>query len=521
MGYKTDSIVIVGGGSAGWMTAATLIKAYPRKKITLVESDKIPTVGVGESTVSDISIWLDFLDVKPEDFMKFTNATFKAAIGFTNFYKEKSPTFYVPFGDGDHEASHFGDNDWFFKKAIYPDTPESNFCEYYYPAAHFANSGRVTKTDHPALQIYRPDRDMVYQIDASRFGLWLAEHYAIPKGVKRVIGTVKKVEGSKEEGITSLVLDDGSTIEGDLFIDCSGFKSLLLGTFMEVPFVSTKDILPNNKAWYGPVQYTDKEKELQTFTNCTALKNGWVWNTPLWTRIGTGYVYSDEFITDEEALEEFKAYLDSDAMVVHDPNRSKSMAFNQVQIKNGYYERFWEKNVVAIGLAGGFLEPLESTGLYFVHDFLLMLVDAIEREKVTEWDITSFNEVTRNRFERIAGFVAMHFALSQRDDSPYWKKLTSQKITNQRMLETAEAKYSQRHFSHWQFNCLAAGMNVNPINQRIIKEVLYAYRLDRKRELQIAIEYKENKIASWKKAIASFPTHYEYLKEHIYYDETE
>jgi tryptophan halogenase len=288
---------------------------------------------------------------------------------------------------------------------------------------------------------------------------------------------------------------------------------------MDSKFIPFEHTLLNNYAWAVPIDYNDREKEMVNYTDCHALKNGWVWNTPLWTRIGTGYVYSDEFITDEEALEEFKAHLDSDAMVVHDPNRSKKMTFNQVQIKNGYYERFWEKNVLAIGLAGGFLEPLESTGLYFIHDFLLMLVDALEREKVTQWDITAFNEATIKRFERIAGFVGMHFALSQRDDSPYWKKLTSQPYTNEHFLRLAGEKYPNRQFTHGQFNCLAAGMNVNPITKRIIKDVLYSYRVDRKREIQMAVELQHEKINRWKEVINTFPTHYEYLKEHIYHDE--
>jgi tryptophan halogenase len=289
----------------------------------------------------------------------------------------------------------------------------------------------------------------------------------------------------------------------------------LLGKHLKEPFITTKDVLPNNRAWASPIQYTDKEKELQVFTNCTGLKNGWVWNTPLWSRIGSGYVYSDEFIDDETALKEFKAHLDSEDMVVYNPNRSKEMDFRQIEIKNGYYERFWVKNVVAIGLSGGFLEPLESTGLYFIHEFLLLLVDALEREQVTQWDIATWNKATRNNFEIQLDFVALHFAMSLRDDSPYWKKLTMQDMKDSFVKRGIE-KYYDRQFSGFQFNALAAGMGYNPITARVVKDVKWSYGIDRKFEADILIGIQHDKVEKWKLAIAGFPSHYQYLKENIH-----
>jgi flavin-dependent dehydrogenase len=516
MAYKTEHIVVVGGGSAGWMTAATLIKAFPNKSITVVESSSIPKVGVGESTLTDINIWLDYLEVDRTDFMRFTNAAFKTSIGFTNFYTEKSETFFVPFGDPHFIQGSFGHNNWFFKKAMYPETPNSDYFKFFYPSAHLIEDNKITLTSHPDMEVYKPLRDVVYQFDAALFGQWLAEKYAMPKGVKRIIGTVAKIN-SNEDGITSLILEDGHEVTADLFVDCTGFRSLLLGSHLKEPFVSTKDILPNNRAWAGPIPYTDKEKELQVFTNCTALKNGWVWNTPLWSRIGSGYVYSNEFIDDETALEEFKQHLNSKDMVVYDPNRSESMEFRQVEIKNGYYERFWVKNVIAIGLSGGFLEPLESTGLYFIHAFLLMLVDALERGVVTQWDIDTWNKATRQNFETQRDFVALHFAMSLRDDSPYWKQLTMQDM-RETFLSRAGEKYYDRLFHGYQFNALAAGMGFSPITDRVIKEVKWSFDIDRRYEADIIIGLQQVEITKWKNAVKSFPTHYQYLKENIYED---
>ena len=514
MAYKTNNIVILGGGSAGWMSAATLIKAFPNKKITVVESSSIPKVGVGESTLTNINIWLDFLEVDRTSFMKYTNAAFKTSIGFTNFFKEKSDTFFVPFGDADFIPGSFGHNNWFFKKALYPETPNTDYFEFFFPSAHLVKNNKLVMSEHLDMPVYKPDRDVVYQFDAALFGAWLAEEYAIPKGVNRIIGTVKEVI-SDEYGVKELLLEDGTRVAGDLFIDCSGFRSLLLGQHLQEPFINTKDVLPNNKAWASPIQYTNKEKELQVFTNCTGLKNGWVWNTPLWSRIGSGYVYSDEFIDDETALKEFKAHLDSEDMVVYNPNRSKEMDFRQIEIKNGYYERFWVKNVVAIGLSGGFLEPLESTGLYFIHEFLLLLVDALEREQVTQWDIATWNKATRNNFEIQLDFVALHFAMSLRDDSLYWKKLTMQDMKDSFVKRGIE-KYYDRQFSGFQFNALAAGMGYSPITERVVKDVKWSYGIDRKFEADILIGIQHDKVEKWKLAIAEFPSHYQYLKENIH-----
>jgi len=191
------------------------------------------------------------------------------------------------------------------------------------------------------------------------------------------------------------------------------------------------------------------------------------------------------------------------------------MDFRQIEIKNGYYERFWVKNVVAIGLSGGFLEPLESTGLYFIHEFLLLLVDALEREQVTQWDIATWNKATRNNFEIQLDFVALHFAMSLRDDSPYWKKLTMQDMKDSFVKRGIE-KYYDRQFSGFQFNALAAGMGYNPITARVVKDVKWSYGIDRKFEADILIGIQHDKVEKWKLAIAGFPSHYQYLKENIH-----
>lgn len=517
MAYKTDNVVIVGGGSAGWMAASTFIKAFPNKNITLIESSSIPKVGVGESTVQDITSWLNYLDIDYKEFMAYTNASYKLAIGFTNFKTQISSTFYYPFGSPDLTDTLFGINDWHFRKTLNPNIPDSDYVKYYYPQAHCFDTNKIFMDEEKLFYpYYRTDKDIVYQFDASLFGDWLANKYAIPKGVKRIIGTVGRINGN-EDGIISIVLEDGTEVFGDLFIDCTGFRSLLLGQYLNEPFISLRDVLPNNKAWATQVPYNDKEKELKTYTNCTGEKNGWVWNIPLWNRMGSGYVFSDEFVDDDTALQEYKNHLDSHNMVFYDPNRSKSLDFKKIEIRNGYHERFWVKNVCAIGLSNGFVEPLESTGLMMIHQFVRDLVSTIQnRDHVTRWDIDSFNKNNVETIRGISKFVAMHFQFSQRDDTPYWKKLTMEKEYPNDYFDLSKQVYNNREFYSPIWSCIAVGLGYTTITPIILQELNFSKNLNLIDHLNAGFIARDQKRKLWKESIDTAPTHYEYLKKNIY-----
>ncbi|NCV87510.1 MAG: hypothetical protein EBW14_16980, partial [Oxalobacteraceae bacterium] len=189
---KTDKIVIVGGGSAGWMTASALIKAYPEKDICLVESKDIPIIGVGESTTFEINGFFNFLGIDYASIMKYTNASYKVAIGFTNFKTKDSPTFYYPFGHPnlDKELTCFGLDDWHYKKAFYPDTEDQDYVRYFFPQAKSMETNKIVVDTIEDIHPYQPHRDLALQMDATKLGNWLAEFYAIPRGVKRIWGTV-------------------------------------------------------------------------------------------------------------------------------------------------------------------------------------------------------------------------------------------------------------------------------------------------------------------------------------------
>jgi flavin-dependent dehydrogenase len=419
-----NKIVIVGGGSAGWMAAATMIKKFPDLEIVCIESPNYPIVGVGESTIGGIRVWTNFLGIDEKDFMQYTEATYKLSIKFTDFYEKDYGSFHYPFGFPETSQTVFGINDWYIKKTLYPETPVSDYAETFYPALALANKNKISNNESGVFGNWRKDRDTAYHFDATKFGQWLKNNYCIPRGVNLIQDTVLDIK-LDDNGISKLILSSGIELSADLFIDCTGFKSMLLEGALDEEWDDFSNILPNNRAWATRIPYTDIEKEMEPYTNCTAIDNGWVWNIPSWERIGTGYVYSDKYVSPEQALLEFKEYLKSDKMTLVDPNRDvESFEFKDVKFRIGIHRRTFVKNVVAIGLSAGFIEPLESNGLYTTHEFLLKLIKTLSRKRITQSDIDMYNTVTRTMYVNFANFVSMHYALSNRNDTKYWQDIS-------------------------------------------------------------------------------------------------
>jgi len=297
-----------------------------------------------------------------------------------------------------------------------------------------------------------------YHFDATKFGLWLKNNYC--KKIKHILDDVVSIE-QDENGIKSL----NNKYKADLYIDCTGFKSLLLDKTLKEPFESYSDMLPNDSAWATRIQYKDKEKELVPYTNCTAIENGWVWNIPLWSRIGTGYVYSSKFVDDDTALKEFKKHLGQE-----------ELEFKNIKMRVGIHNRLWVKNVVAIGLSAGFIEPLESNGLYTVHEFLTKLVLNLQRDKISQWDRDNFNFQCKHMFKEFSEFVGLHYALSHRDDTEYWKHCLNKTWENNLInLEhrsfsgfkeaVFNRTYNFKYTSSAGLHCIAAGMHWAPTNK--------------------------------------------------------
>jgi hypothetical protein len=262
---NTNTITIVGGGSSGWMTAAFLIRTFPEKEITVIESSNIPIIGVGESTLIDFTNFRDYLGIEEKDFMKKTNASYKMSIKFTDFYEKDSGSFHYPFGRPLTDDNRNCYSDWYFKKYYYPDTPVEDFVRCLFPAAALFENNKYSENEYGQFDNFDPQNDVAYHFDAVKFGNWLREHICIPRKVKHISKMVIDVITS-ETGIDKLILEDQSEITADLYIDCTGFQSLLISKSLSEPFISYSDMLPNNKAWATRIPYKDRSKELEGYT---------------------------------------------------------------------------------------------------------------------------------------------------------------------------------------------------------------------------------------------------------------
>lgn len=524
MSKPINKIVIVGGGSAGWMSAATFIKRIPDREIVLVEDPNTPTVGVGESTLGFINEWLRLVDIKDEDFMKACNATYKLSIRFTDFYKKGAGSFHYPFGTLNTEGNLHGLNDWYYKKILYPDTHVSDYADCVYPIMALVNQNRIS--DNCSLPNYNFSNDAAYHFDAVKFAIWLRDHFCKPKGVKHIQALVKHVEVN-EEGVEYLLLDSGEKVYADLFVDCTGFKSLLLGEALKEPFVSYDHILPNNSAWAAQVPYDNKREEIVEYTDCHAIGNGWVWNTPLWSRLGIGYVFSDRYIDNDGALDEFKAHLRWRGKLRDD------QTFRLIKFKTGISRRLWVKNVCAIGLSAGFIEPLESNGLYSVHMFLVRLLRSIDRDKehlVTQWDRDGFNYACRVMFDGFAQFVAVHYSMSVRNDTEYWRDVGSRHYcdvdmslqegssTNGGFLNAFKSKYHDNRFPFDGVNAVGTGMYYFPVDLHLSHSYNYLNN-DLVREFQDVTNKLNAKKDYWNYIASQQPKVYDFMKERIYHGE--
>ncbi len=441
-------IIIVGGGSAGWMTASTLESQFPNYDISLIESKNISTVGVGESTIAQITDWLRLLKIEDNNFIKYVDGSYKLSIKFTDFYT-KGENFHYPFGQPAIGGTHSGTNDWWIKKVINSKTPYTDYVDCIYPL----QMAYVNQNKFDIKEVQR-----AYHFDATKFGLWLKNNYC--KKIKHIIDDVVSIE-QDENGIKSL----NNKYKADLYIDCTGFKSLLLDKTLKEPFESYSDMLPNDSAWATRIQYKNKKKELVPYTNCTAIENGWVWNIPLWSRIGTGYVFSSKFVDDETALKEFKKHLGQE-----------DLEFKKIKMRVGIHKRLWVKNVVAIGLSAGFIEPLESNGLYTVHEFLVKLIRNLGRENISQWDRDNFNFQCKHMFREFSEFVALHYALSHREDTEYWINCKN-KSWESSLINLEHRSYSGLKEAVWQrtydyrypttsgLHCIAAGMHWGPTDK--------------------------------------------------------
>lgn len=525
---KIESIVIVGGGSSGWMSAAALSKALPNIQVALVESKNIKTIGVGESTLGHINRYLRLLDLKDEEWMPACNATYKNSIRFTNF-REKGSSFEYPFGKFDLHERRTGLMDWHELRAHFPeDLPPESFARYYNNNTFLAEENRQTKNLDGMLGQFNFKLDTAYHMDAELFGRYLKDNVAIPNGVQHVEGTVVSWELHPTGSIKSITTDTGYLLEADLFIDCTGFKSLLLENIQEQVFIEFKDTLMNDRAMATRIPYVDREEEMENVTDCTAIEGGWVWNIPLWNRIGTGYVYSSRFTDKTEAEKQFRAHLSRDPRF---KKRAEEAEIFDVRIRHGKRKKAWSNNVVGIGLAYGFIEPLESTGLMTTHENILRLIELLLKRDgfVNKHDKDMYNFACDYEIESFKEFVSAHYALSMRDDTEYWHW-----VTNMVNYRPDLSDVAVRRTMTWEnmtmnylinpnlthedqgMNYICAGMGYGAASKHWIDMLYYHNGHDYLPKLtQMKDEWlkKEQDIRNY---VRTLPTHYEFLRDNIY-----
>ena len=486
---EINTICIVGGGSSGWMTAALLSKKFPKKKITLIESPDIPKMGVGESTLGRFNYYLEQLELKDKDWMPKCDATYKTSIGFKNFREGKGERFQYPFGYWDCDnLVHFFNLQRMYGREIYS---IEEFARFYNKNTYLADYGKIN--NEIPNSTFDFSIDTAYQLNASKFGIYLRDHIAVPNGVCHIRENVNQIV--RKDGFIESVITDHHAIIADLFIDCTGFKSLLL----DREFISFNDQLFNDKAIATHIPYTDKETQMKTYTDCVGMSSGWSWTIPLWNEMSTGYVYSSQFISDEDAEKEFREYLNG-----YDGE------FRYINIKHGKHKEAWVNNVVGIGLAYGFIEPLESTGLLTTHENIINLCGVIHfsdmlRKPITQSVISRFNKEIDERTEDLKNFTIWHYILSSRDDTPYWRAYKNIKIKGiNTPKEIISKKLTIPHGKPDGLLYIGVGMNCQPYH---IPDVLDLESIHLR-----YIRDRENMI-EW---VKQQPSHYQYLKDNIY-----
>jgi tryptophan halogenase len=413
-------LVIVGGGAAGWMTAAALARLLdPREvSVTLVESDEIGIIGVGEATIPDMLQFNLFLGIAEAELMRATQATFKLGIEFVDWWREGTRYFH-PFGfhgvdiDGIDFHQH-----WLKCRAQGHEFPIGDYCL----TEIVAKKGKFAFPDMRVAGSPASYLRYAYHFDAALYAGFL-RRYAEARGVKRIEGKVCEVQRHPESGdLTGVQLVGGHTVSGDFFFDCTGFRSLLLDKTLGVPWVDWRDWLPCDAAL---AVACDHDGPPPPYTRSTAKTAGWQWKIPTQLRTGNGHIYCSEFMGEDEATSVLTGSLDGE--IIGTPRLIRFMT--------GHRIRFWEKNCVAIGLSAGFLEPLESTSLYLIRQgisrFIALFPDATQPAILRD----EYNRWMRKDFEQVRDLLVFHYYANSRDE-PFWRHCQNIRIpeTLQRRL---------------------------------------------------------------------------------------
>jgi len=409
---EKQKVVVLGGGTAGWMAASALVARLGDScSVHLVESEEIGIVGVGEATLPHLRYFVESLGLDEAEFMRETSATYKLGIEFRDFGRI-GDSYLHPFGSfgTDLDGIHFHH---FWRRLTAEGRDDDLFR---YSMANVMSWRRRFQPPSADPSSLLSTYNYAYQFDATRFGPYLRS-WATARGVERTEGRVVDVELDGESGdVRALRLDGGIRIEGDLFVDCSGFRSLLLGQTLGEAWEDWSHWLPCDRAVAVPC--ASPPGVIEPYTTATAMAGGWRWRIPLQHRIGNGYVYSSSHISDQAAQDAIVAALESEPLA--EPR--------MLRFRAGRRRRSWVRNVVAVGLASGFLEPLESTSIYLVQGAVTQLIELFPTGRVDEADAAEFNRRTDVEYDRIRDFLILHYHATDRDDSSFWNHVRTMDV---------------------------------------------------------------------------------------------
>ena len=459
------NIVILGGGTAGWMTANLLQKKWRHHgiQISVVESPDIGIIGVGEGSTPLLKEFFDSLEVSESEWMPRCNATYKNGISFIDWSTVPGyESYFHPFPCSLDFAT-FG----FLYK--YTELRRKGVDVLAHPNRFSLMAGLTERKLAPLPAENFPFHFQYgYHFDSVLIGKFLREK-AKESGVSHIEATVEKVEQESDGSIKSLALNTGQILSGDFFVDCSGFASILLQKTLKVPFLSFAENLFNDSAVAIP---TDIETEIPAETLSTALSNGWAWKIPLTNRFGNGYVFSSKYCSPDEAETELRSHLnilESDVEARH------------LKMKVGRVQETWAKNCVAVGLSQGFIEPLEATALQFVYSTIEQFSQAIEEGNFSEKNRDEFNERMNANFEGVRDYIVLHYKTNSRSDSQYWiDNRENQKISNNLRamiecwyaIEDTQAALTRlnigNYYSQRSWTCLLAGVGVFPKQENLV-----------------------------------------------------
>ncbi|MBH8556043.1 tryptophan 7-halogenase [Nostocaceae cyanobacterium CENA357] len=518
MSKHVQNVVIVGGGSAGWMTAAYLSKALDKNvQITLVESSNITTVGVGEATFSTIKVFFDYLGLQEHEWMPKCNATYKMGIKFVN-WNAKRQHFYHPFQRYE-VIDGFDISEWWLK--IKKNQEAFDYACFLIPwlcdnqkspryldgqvfddkvQNEFSSQQIAKKNILNNLKIQYP---YAYHFDANLLARFMKD-YAMRRGVKQIVDDVIDVKLAEDGSIDHINTKEHDSINGDLFIDCTGFRGLLINKALGEPFISYAESLLCDSAIAMQLPSDIQKDGINPYTTATALNNGWVWNIPLYGRSGTGYVYSSAFVSQEDAEKEFREHLGE---------ASDNCKASHIKMRIGRNRNSWVKNCVAIGLSSGFVEPLESTGIFFIQHAIEELVSHFPNKSSNEELINSYNKVIADCIDGVRDFLTLHYCASDRADTEFWKATKHDikvpenlreklRLWKNRLPNNKSINPKFHGFESYSYSVMLLGLNYMPESSLPVLEHIEDQNA---RAAFMAIQEKANYLS------ATLPSQYEYL----------